>query len=61
MSNTLNKIFSDVDECANGTNNCHENAECSNTQGSFTCECKTGYGGNGTHCEGNSLSLLALQ
>ncbi|MFO0745476.1 MAG: EGF domain-containing protein [Myxococcota bacterium] len=41
---------SDTDECANGTAGCSENANCFNTAGSFTCQCKQGYSGNGTSC-----------
>jgi hypothetical protein len=40
----------DEDECAAGTDNCHSNASCSNTHGSFTCSCNSGYSGSGTSC-----------
>jgi hypothetical protein len=32
------------------SHNCDEHATCSNTVGSFTCECGEGFVGNGTHC-----------
>ena len=41
----------DVDECSDGTHNCHEHADCSNEVGSFSCSCPIGYNGNGTFCE----------
>ncbi len=41
----------DKDECALGTDNCHENATCTNTIGSFICDCSKGYSGDGvTSC-----------
>lgn len=43
-------LFSDVNECTNGTDNCDANAQCTNTIGSFTCACDGGYSGNGTSC-----------
>ena len=46
-------ISLDINECNNGEdNNCHENAICTNTNGSFTCQCQNGYTGNGTICNG---------
>ena len=46
----------DVDECTLNTDNCADDiATCTNTIGSFTCACKTGYSGNGVVCDGNLL------
>ena len=39
----------DVDECE-ATNNCHQNAACSNTEGSYYCACETGFFGTGFSC-----------
>ena len=49
-----NPFTSDIDECADATNNCDSNATCINTPGSFTCTCNQGYTGNGTTCEGKN-------
>ena len=32
--------------------NCHGDASCSNTKGSFYCTCLNGYSGNGVDCVG---------
>nr|MDA3863710.1 hypothetical protein [Deltaproteobacteria bacterium] len=40
----------DMDECAAGTDNCDNNADCANTTGSFTCTCKEGWEGDGVNC-----------
>ena len=49
----MTKTFlKDVDECEEGTNNCHSEADCKNLEGSFTCICKNGYQGNGSTCIG---------
>ena len=43
----------DVDECENVTlNNCDDNADCFDTEGSFTCTCREGYTGSGMVCQG---------
>ena len=53
----------DIDECTEETHNCHEmsNATCTDTDGSFYCNCTEGFGGNGTFCDGNiTLRLSTL-
>jgi len=37
----------DIDECARATDTCHKYATCTNTDGSFTCACNTGFSGDG--------------
>ena len=59
----------DINECENGDDNCNENANCSNTEGSFsccsntegsfTCYCNPGYAGDGVICTGK-LPLIIL-
>ncbi|XP_021023300.1 signal peptide, CUB and EGF-like domain-containing protein 2 isoform X4 [Mus caroli] len=41
----------DVDECAQGLDDCHADALCQNTPTSYKCSCKPGYQGDGRHCE----------
>ena len=42
----------DLNECAGDNNNdCHTQATCTNTAGSYTCECKPGFAGDGKKCE----------
>ncbi|MCP3105420.1 FG-GAP-like repeat-containing protein [Myxococcus sp. K15C18031901] len=43
-------VCTDIDECAAGTDNCNENATCTNIGGSFTCACNAGYTGDGVTC-----------
>ena len=46
-------LLLDVNECDDpGGNDCHRNASCTDTIGSYTCTCMLGYSGNGTYCEG---------
>lgn len=41
----------DVDECGLGLDDCHPEAVCTNTDGSFSCHCRKGYRGDGrTSC-----------
>ncbi|KAK0091776.1 hypothetical protein PV326_002712 [Microctonus aethiopoides] len=37
----------DVDECDLGLHDCHPNAVCTNTHGSYSCQCKRGFNGDG--------------
>ncbi|XP_076132837.1 signal peptide, CUB and EGF-like domain-containing protein 3 [Alosa pseudoharengus] len=41
----------DVDECAKSLDNCSIDAICQNTPRSYKCICKSGYKGDGKHCE----------
>ncbi|CAH1274736.1 TIE1 [Branchiostoma lanceolatum] len=44
-------VVCDPYECLHdGNNTCHSQATCSNTTGSFTCNCNTGFAGNGVIC-----------
>ncbi|XP_011919184.1 PREDICTED: signal peptide, CUB and EGF-like domain-containing protein 2 isoform X13 [Cercocebus atys] len=45
----------DVDECAQGLDDCHANALCQNTPASYKCSCKPGYQGEGRECEDTFL------
>ncbi len=57
---TLLLCNTDIDECVVGTDGCHNNANCMNTMGSFTCECMLGYTGNGKQtCQGNFALIIS--
>ncbi len=39
-----------IDECADGTAGCDDNAICADTEGDFTCTCNAGFEGDGVTC-----------
>ena len=52
-------LILDINECNAGllsdhhmafAHNCHADANCTNTKGSFYCTCHTGYSGDGVTC-----------
>ena len=51
--NVSSSLLSDVDECSSDTDDCSDLATCTNTDGSFVCECVAGYTGDGVTCTGN--------
>ena len=55
-------LHADINECeSNDSDNCDENAQCTNTNGSFTCTCNSGYSGDGVSCTSKlATTLLAI-
>jgi hypothetical protein len=52
-------LFLDINECL--TNPCGLNAACADKEGSFDCQCNTGFSGDGFSCTGNQASCLRLK
>ena len=52
-------MFTDIDECEKGNNNCHVNATCRNEEGSFLCICNDSFEGDGVSCTGITLLLIS--
>ena len=48
----------DIDECANGVDGCTQ--MCSNTNGSYSCSCMSGYrlSSDGHRCNGEYISTV---
>ena len=42
---------SDIDECAAETDECDDNAACTNNIGSYACACNIGFEGSGRTCQ----------
>ena len=43
------------------SHDCSSNANCSNSVGSFQCNCQSGYTGNGRACQGKCKLVLPLR
>ena len=52
-------LYVDINECGD-SNNCDENAQCTNTEGSYTCSCNLGYTGDGVNCTSKSYFANSL-
>ena len=54
--------FTDIDECDLDTDMCHQQATCTDTEGSYSCTCNSGYSGNGLECNGKHTgSFMDIQ
>ena len=66
ISNRCLLFLLDTDECLT-SNSCHSNADCKNSEGSYTCICMAGYSGNGSVCTGkygiclNIICILTIE
>ena len=49
-NNYIYSLYTDNDECVEGTDLCDSYADCTNTIGSHNCTCIVGYSGNGYTC-----------
>ena len=45
-------ISLDIDECSADPDSCDQNADCSNSKGSYSCTCRIGFTGDGKTCQG---------
>lgn len=45
-------IILDIDECITGNYSCSMYSKCTNTVGSYKCDCLGGYYGDGNTCKG---------
>jgi len=62
LNSTVTLSIKDTNECATGQY-CGTNSICTNTIGSFTCTCKSGYTGDGVVCvkkDTSDYSVLAI-
>ena len=48
-------FYLDIDECKEQIFNCHADALCNNTNGSYNCTCKAGFSGDGHVCAGKTF------
>ena len=48
-------LFLDIDECLSTP--CDPNASCLDNQGSYDCQCNSGYSGNGFTCAGKQVYI----
>ena len=52
MLDNIFDFFADIPECERGLDGCDQNANCTNTIGSYICNCNTGFTGDGFTCPG---------
>ena len=57
LSHNLVPFFLE-DGCRRNGSICDVNAVCYNANGTYKCECKAGYAGNGTYCQGRHHHLI---
>ena len=57
----LHVDVSDIDECSEeSSNECDANADCKNTEGSYSCRCREDYFGDGKICSGKQFKFISF-
>ena len=51
-------FYTDVNECTDVQHTCDLHANCTNTDGSYTCTCIDGYNGDGNICFGKYIFVV---
>lgn len=49
--------IADINECAENLDDCHPDADCINTIGSYQCRCRPGFTGNGRQCQSPQMDV----
>ena len=60
MIEYIGPLTSDIDECSADSSQCDENADCTNSDGSYSCTCKQGFAGDGSLCDGLLRELYTI-
>ena len=61
FDNQINDLLlPDIDECSSGNHSCSANANCTNSFGSYECECFDGFTGDGFNCSGECCCIAYL-
>lgn len=56
-----NRECRNIDECAQAMDTCSRNAQCQDTPGGYTCQCNTGYVGDGYACSSECIVISYSQ
>ena len=57
---SIDLLLPDIDECSSGNHSCSANANCTNSFGSYECECFDGFTGDGFNCSGECCCIAYL-
>ncbi len=52
--------YLDIDECSLKISDCHDDAICTNMIGSFSCQCREGFTGDGSNCQGRDKLIFLI-
>ena len=53
-------LSTDINECISGSAECHDNATCTNSDGSYECTCDIGFSGDGFNCTSEIIVKISF-